>query len=1521
MNDMENYFSKISEQIERCYEAANRARAKGYDPEAKVAIPLAKTMAERVEGLVSAASPEITGAGVPSRIYELEGQYGKLDWRVALQISLEVAQQKLCKFSTEIRAMETGIRIGIAYLTLGIVSSPLEGFVELKIKKRRDGKDYFCLMYSGPIRSAGGTAGAVSVIVADYVRKNMGFGIYDPEEKEIRRLVTELYDYHERITNLQYLPSEREIVFLAQHLPVQIDGDPSEKIEVSNYKDLDRVETNRIRNGVCLVIGECIAQKASKIWSNIKKWVGEFGLEHWGFLKDFVELQKEIKAKEKEVKAKDKLSPVYTYIQDLVSGRPVLTHPLRAGGFRLRYGKCRTSGYSAASIHPVTMHILNKFIAIGSQLKMERPGKAASITVCDTIDCPVVKLANGDVIRVESESLAKEILPDIQEILFLGDILISYGDFSNRAHPLVPCGYCEEWWALEVEEATVSLFGSIDFLKLSELIHSDHAEIESSVKNCFHSKPSIRTAISLSETLKVPLHPYYTYHWNTISKDQFLLLYEWIKTASLEKIAGEISKIILKTNDEAKRVLELIGVPHRFINREFVVIDGDDASSMAASLGLLNEMKIDISPESDVISLINQVSRVRLRDKSGTFIGARMGRPEKGKIRKLDGDPHTLFPVGEEGGKMRAFSSAIEAGKVSAEFPIYYCSSCKSSTIFRRCEKCDSETMKRFYCKECGIIEDEKCRHGAAAGFMRQDINIKSYFNSALNKLGMQVYPDLIKGVRGTSNKKHIPENFMKGIIRAKHDVYVNKDGTTRYDMTQLPITHFKPKEIGTSVARLREMGYLYDFHGKELSDEEQLLEILPQDIILPMCTDAPELGADKIFLKVACFIDELLEKMYGIEAFHNAKSEQDLAGELFLILAPHTSAGVIGRLIGFSKTQCFYAHPMLHAATRRDCLEYNNYVAIKEGPIWKIEKIGETVENLNPIEEADNFGTLIRKLENIRVYSNPGQAIIFDATKHQPNKMLRIYIEDGRNIELTGNHRVYVKGKKEKRVYDLREGDQIMVSYNRDIEERDIECLFLPEIFSNRDNMMFRNISGYIRKFENISKHENFCFRDSFPIKLIKEILSKHHKSLQDLPPNVKIALKRDKVALPIRINLDDELMEVIGLYIAEGYLRKNSSKKGFYQISIAGNEWIKNFVKKVFYSHFNLKPSHENESQVVFSSRIVYELFKYYLKTGENAKNKRIPGLFLNIRKNKLAALLRGYFEGDGSVSLSDIRVCCDTTSEGLKHDLSFVLSRFGIFTKFYEYHKKPGPQVRNFYIKKNKPISTFGITKIIIPSNFVKKFLQIGFKSERKNKILFEICQKNSYKSHIDFDEHYAYPKITKIEGCGKKISYCFNVASEHNFFANDILVHNCDGDEASASLLTDALINFSREFLPASRGATQDAPLVLTSKIIPTEVDDMLFDVDVSWRYPLEFYKACMEFRPPSKMPIEKFSSRLSSKNHYTDFGFTHEVSNINSGVRCSSYKTLPSMEEKLKGQIKRLKKSLLFLEWLEILSPR
>jgi len=1479
----ESYTADITNKVEQAYKTANLARAKGYDPEETVNIPLAKNMAERVEGLVSVAAPQIINMGIPQRIKELEVIYGKLDWRVALKISLEAVQQKFCKFETQKEAIETGIRIGLAYLTLGIVASPLEGFVGLKLRKRADGREYFSLMYSGPIRSAGGTAGALSVIIADYIRMNLGYDIYDPSEKEIRRMVTELYDYHERVTNLQYLPSEKEIRFIVSNLPVQIDGDASEETEVSNYKDIERIGTNKIRSGPCLVIGECIAQKSTKIWSQLKKWHEDFNLKHWSFLQEFAHLQKEIKTREKS--ARKGITPIFTYIQDLVAGRPVLTHPLSVGGFRLRYGRCRTSGYSASAIHPATMLILNKFIAVGTQLKVERPGKATAVTMCDSIEGPIVKLNDGSVVSINSEHKAKEVLSSIKEILFLGDILISYGDFFNRAHPLAPAGYCEEWWSLETEKAVVNLFGSMDYCKLSQLTKINEEYLKKIIIDYFFHKPDAKTSITLSKSLNIPLHPCHTYHWKTISREEFIELLKWLTSAKIEFGINDINKIILPKNEFGKRVLEVLGVPHLFINNELTVIEKEDAEILYNLLKLMEKdfyEQYKNSEAEDVLDLINSISDIKIRDKSGIFIGARMGRPEKAKVRKLDGSPHTLFPIGKAGGKMRTFQSAMEVGVVEAEFPAYFCEQCKKDTILSVCEQCNTKTKK-------------------SGDYKSQRIDINHYFKNILKKLNMHQYPDLIKGVRGTSNRNHIPEHFAKGIIRAKYDIPVNKDGTTRYDMTQLPITHFKPKEIGTSVEELKNMGYSKDIYGFELASQEQILELMPQDIILPKCEDAPEPGADKILYNLSLFIDELLVSLYGFKKCYNLKSEKDLIGHLVVALAPHTSAGIIGRIIGFSKTQAFYAHPLFHAATRRDCLGYDNYISVKENGTWKIEKIGEFVEKLNPVEKIDGFGTLRRKIAAC-TWSNPGQGEIIEATKHQQSPMLKLYLEDGRKIELTPNHKVYVKGKKETKAYELKKGDKLMASYIKNIDEVDIKEIFLPEIFCDRNDIIIRGVRNYLSIFEKISKHNNFYQRDSYPVKFVKEFLSKHNKTLRDLPSQAKIAIKRDNVSIPITIPVDERLLEIIGLYISEGYLRRNNSKKGFYQISISGNKEIKNLTKKVFYSHFGLKPSYENADQVVFSSRIIYELFNDHIKTGHDAKSKRIPSLFLNLKKEKLAALLRGYFEGDGSVSTGQIRVTCDTVSEGLKYDLSFVLSRFGIFTKFYEYEKEPGPKVREFYIRKNRAIPKFKITRINILSNFVKNFKQIGFISERKNKILNENCHRNPRGMNIDFDEQYAYPRIVNIEQTDEKTSYCFNIASQHNFFANDILVHNCDGDEASVTLLMDTLLNFSRQFLPDSRGSTQDATLVLTSILNPTEVDDMVFDLDVVDHYPIEFYEATQEYQLPWNVKINRFADILKSEDKYSGIVYTHPVSDINNGVRCSSYKTLPSMEDKLKGQM-------------------
>ena len=141
--EMSEYFENVNKKIKLAYEVATKARKKGYDPEDYIDIPLARDMAERVEGLISVVAPELKGKGIPKRIKELEKKFDIGDWRVAFIIAEEVAKEKFCKFESKLKAMEIAIRTGFAYLTIGIVSAPLEGFIELKLKKTRTGQEYF----------------------------------------------------------------------------------------------------------------------------------------------------------------------------------------------------------------------------------------------------------------------------------------------------------------------------------------------------------------------------------------------------------------------------------------------------------------------------------------------------------------------------------------------------------------------------------------------------------------------------------------------------------------------------------------------------------------------------------------------------------------------------------------------------------------------------------------------------------------------------------------------------------------------------------------------------------------------------------------------------------------------------------------------------------------------------------------------------------------------------------------------------------------------------------------------------------------------------------------------------------------------------------------------------------------------------------------------------------------------------------------------------------------------------------
>ncbi len=911
-----DYFRDLDKAIKENYTVAEIAREKGLDPVSKVESPLAKSLAEKAVGLIASVYPQISNKNIIDRILELEKDYGKLDTAVAFKISEEVAKQKFCQFSNTLQAIEAGVRLGFAYITLGVVSSPIEGFTELKLLKTKEGKEYFAAYFSGPIRSAGTTASCMVLILIDYLREIFGYAKYDPNEDEVKRYVTEIHDYHERISNLQYMPTDEEIKFLAENIPIQIAGEPTEKKEVSSYKNLPRVDTNYIRGGMCLIFSEGLAQKAAKGFRLLKGVKNKEGFICTGFdfLKEYVELH-EKRNSILEVKTEDDSRP--TYIKDLVAGRPVFGHPSRSGGFRFRYGRGRVSGFSAASIHPATMAITDNFIATGTQLKIEKPTKGMVATVCDSIEGPIVKLYDGSVKRINSTSEAKSIYKEVEEIIYLGDLLFPFSDLANRNANLIKPGYVEEWWKLDLREKNPDVEKRINPFEIT-----------------------LDQAIQISLENNIPLNPKFILFWTQISKEELFGLIDWLKYSRIsKKIILPYTKLDRERFALGKRALELLGVEHD-VSLENVVLDKETSRMFFANLGfdlglfekeefLLNEfidwgnIKDKLEDSVNTLSFINSVSKLEIKDKAGDFIGTRMGRPEKAKLRKLTGSPNILFPVGKEGGRLRSVYEAMNCGGVRSDFPINFCEKCNKETIYQVCEDCGSKAEKRYYCRECDLKKSSPCEeHKNSVAYASSLLDLKNYFKKAQANIGMKTeeLPVLIKGVRGLSSSGKQIENLAKGILRSKYNLQVNKDGTIRFDATELPLVAFKPKEISVSVEKLKELGYNKDVYDNELVDENQILELMPHDILLPCSPDSTDERADDVFVRIAKFIDHLLVKFYKQEPFYNVKDRNDLVGKLGVCMAPHNCAGVICRIIGFSYAQGLYASPYMHGAIRRDC-------------------------------------------------------------------------------------------------------------------------------------------------------------------------------------------------------------------------------------------------------------------------------------------------------------------------------------------------------------------------------------------------------------------------------------------------------------------------------------------------------------------------------------------------------------------------------------------------------------------------
>ncbi|WP_256295923.1 DNA-directed DNA polymerase II large subunit [Haloarchaeobius salinus] len=1069
----ERYFERIESRLGEAFDLAERAKATGGDPEPEVEIPTARDMADRVENILGID-------GVAERVRELEGEMSREE--AALELVEDFVEGSVGDYESREGKVEGAVRTAVALLTEGVVAAPIEGIDRVELLENDDGTEFINVYYAGPIRSAGGTAQALSVLVADYARALLDIDQFKARGDEVERYAEEIALY-DKETGLQYSPKDEETKFIAEHMPIMLDGEATGDEEVSGFRDLERVDTNSARGGMCLVLAEGIALKAPKI----QRYTKNLDEVDWPWLQDLIDGtyydkgggdddgESDADDDGEETASEDsddgesdaddgptgppRVEKSQKFLRDLIAGRPVFSHPCESGGFRLRYGRARNHGFATAGVHPATMHLVDDFLATGTQIKTERPGKAAGVVPVDSIEGPTVRLANGDVRRVDDPEEALEIRNGVERILDLGEYLVNYGEFVENNHPLAPASYTVEWWRGELDEAGADV---------QALRDSPHVDLED---------PSAEEALEWVAEYDAPLHPAYTYVWHDVSVAAFDELAEAVADGYVEDGVLHVPR-----RGEVRETVETLLKPHYQTDDELLIRDYapflrclgvdadlertwtlDDLSERALTWGTSDDTvdagqvadpadpDDDHPPGTNAIEAVNEVAPFTVRERAPTRIGNRMGRPEKSESRDLSPAVHTLFPVGEAGGSQRSVAEGAKhapdmrstPGRIEAQVGTRECTGCGEKTFETRCPDCGERTEPYYFCPDCeqalepddaGRVYCDHCEvDGTSVEF--HEIDLKEQYWSAMDEVGERENAfEILKGVKGLSSTNKTPEPMAKGVLRAKHGVTAFKDGTVRYDMTDLPVTAVRATELDVTADQLRALGYETDVHGDELRHDDQLVELKVQDIVL---SD----GAAEHMLKTADFVDDLLESYYGLEPFYEMDEREELVGELVFGMAPHTSAATVGRVVGFTSAAVGYAHPYFHAAKRRNCFH-------PETKIWFEDEDGEThydeirsfvEERLDPDSaEEDDFGTLVQALDgevSVPSLADDGTLVrkpVEAVSKHRStDHLIDIETDDGRSITVTPEHSMVVwdDGPRHVDARELAVGDEIPVA------------------------------------------------------------------------------------------------------------------------------------------------------------------------------------------------------------------------------------------------------------------------------------------------------------------------------------------------------------------------------------------------------------------------------------------------------------------------------------------------------------
>ncbi len=352
----------------------------------------------------------------------------------------------------------------------------------------------------------------------------------------------------------------------------------------------------------------------------------------------------------------------------------------------------------------------------------------------------------------------------------------------------------------------------------------------------------------------------------------------------------------------------------------------------------------------------------------------------------------------------------------------------------------------------------------------------------------------------------------------------------------------------------------------------------------------------------------------------------------------------------------------------------YRTPTIIKNQGEIQIKKIGGIIDelfenNVNLIDKSNNGDVeILRKNFEIQALSFDPYDLklkfqpIFSLIRHKVNsEILEITLQNGRKIEITPYHSLFtlkngnvspIKGS-ELEIGTFVVAPKIWPENENPLEEIDLidefsklspektKRLYLYNIKSLLNKEIYQKLKLSLKEktYNSQQRSSNLFYdfkrRNYLPFNLLRKFKK---EDIEKFKARALIGARcNEKIRLKPKLKINRELIELLGIFSAEGSIIKNKYilNRAVFSFGAREKELIDYtilLIKKVFGLDVEPHYVHETAGTIAIDSYLITLIFKEVFGTGDNSSNKKVPDFIFNLNQKLRERYLIGYLSGDG-------------------------------------------------------------------------------------------------------------------------------------------------------------------------------------------------------------------------------------------------------------------------------------------------